>query len=704
MTAALPGESFPLGATWDGRGLNIAVYSEAAERIDFCLFDDDGVETRTVLPEVTGFIHHGYIPGPGPGTRYGFRAHGPWAPQNGHRFNPAKLLLDPYTRAVDGDLVWDPAVFGHDQSNPTAANKSDSAPYVPRSVVVSNTFDWEGDRPIRRPLHDTVIYEAHTRGLTLLHPDVPPDIRGTYAAVGSPPVIKHLLSLGVTAVELLPIHHFVSEHALVERGLTNYWGYNSIAFFAPHAGYSSASSADELVTEFKTMVKNLHVAGLEVILDVVYNHTAEGSHLGPTLSLKGLDNATYYRLAEDDRSQYVDYTGTGNSLDVRHPETLRLILDSLRYWIEEMHVDGFRFDLAATLARGHHEVERLSPFLNLVHQDPVVSRVKLIAEPWDVGENGYHVGNFPPLWSEWNGRYRDGVRDFWRGADEMLGDFAFRITGSSDLYAWSGRRPSASINFVTAHDGFTLADLVAYESKHNEANGEENRDGDAHNRSWNSGVEGPTDDPVILRTRRVRQRSILATLLLSQGVPMLVAGDELGHTQLGNNNAYCQDNEVSWLDWQMTDDNLLEFVRGVSALRSRYRIFRWRRWFEGRALHGEGVEDIRWYAPDGSEMSDDDWTVGYARSLAVFLNGDAMPSRGPDGERYHDDDFLLLFNAGSEKIGFEIPVALASATWIVEVDSGAEDAPRPGVEQSASVEVEAWAMMVLRRVGSESIQ
>ena len=698
MTEIWPGDSVALGATWDGGGVNVAVYSEVADFVELCLFDGDGRESRVRLPEITRFIHHGYVPNLGPGQRYGFRVHGPWAPDQGQRCNPAKLLLDPYARAISGGLTWDEAVFGYLPSDPALRNDKDSAPFVPRSVVVADDFDWEGDAPIRHPLHDTVIYEAHVKGLTALHPDVPPEIRGTYAAMGSPPIVEHLQTLGFTAVELLPVHQFISEHALVERGLSNYWGYNSIGYFAPHAGYSSSGDMGAQVTEFKQMVKSLHRAGIEVILDVVYNHTGEGNHLGPSLSLKGLDNRTYYRLAPEDPSRYVDYTGTGNSVDVRHPETLRLIMDSLRYWIEEMHVDGFRFDLAAALARGDHDVERWSAFLNLIHQDPVVSRVKLIAEPWDVGENGYQVGNFPALWSEWNGRYRDGVRDFWRGADEMLGDFAYRITGSSDLYAWSGRRPSASINFITAHDGFTLADLVSYEQKRNEANGDDNRDGENHNRSWNSGVEGPTDDPSINDVRKARQRSMLATLLLSQGVPMILSGDEMGRTQHGNNNGYCQDNEISWIDWEGADSDLLEFFLSVVRLRSVHPIFRRRRWFEGRALYGAGIDDIGWYAPDGSEMSDEDWRVGYARSLAVFLNGEEIATRGSRGERIRDDSFMLLFNAGSEPITFQVPKDLAAFDWSVEIDSAGSVAPGSLVHGSELLEVGSWAMVVLRRL------
>jgi isoamylase len=694
MTTVTSGAPYPLGVHWNGAGLNVAVYSEGAEYIELCVFDERGDESRSRLPETTGFIHHGHIAGLGPGTRYGFRAHGPWDPSSGHRFNPAKLLVDPYARGIVGDLTWDDAVFGHHPHQPGEPNPANSAQFVPVSVVVDGRFDWSGDDPPNTPLHQTVIYEAHVKGLTIRHPDVPPELRGTYAGVASPPIIEHLLSLGITAVELLPVHRFVSEHALVRNGLANYWGYNSIGYFAPHAAYGSSPDAEAVVAEFKQMVKDLHAAGLELILDVVYNHSAEGNHLGPTLSLRGLDNRTYYRLDPDDRARYVDYTGTGNSLDVRHPETLRLIMDSLRYWVEEMHVDGFRFDLAATLARGHHEVDRLSPFLNLVHQDPVVSRVKLIAEPWDVGENGYHVGNFPPLWSEWNGRYRDGVRDFWRGADETLGDFAFRLTGSSDLYELSGRRPSASINFVTAHDGFTLADLVAYEQRHNEANGEGNRDGERDNRSWNSGHEGPTTDPDILRTRAVRARSMLATLMLSQGVPMLLGGDELGRTQLGNNNAYCQDSDVSWLDWENGDDEILGFARKLAVLRAENPVFRRRRWFQGRALHGAGVDDILWFKPDGTEMTDHDWEVGYARSLAVLLNGAAVERQ--------TGVFLLLFNAQPEAVSFVVPRHGPAEDWAVALDASGTLADGVSVPSGTGVEVQAWATVVLEATRGEA--
>lgn len=698
-----PGENVPLGAHYDGAGVNFAVFSEVADRIDLCLFGDrGGSETRVRLPEVTNFVHHGYVPGLEPGQRYGFRVHGPWNPAAGQRCNPAKLLLDPYAKAITGQIDWGPTVYGHVGHSPELIDRSDSARHMPRSVVTSPWFDWGDDRPLRIPLDETVVYETHVRGLTMTHPDVPPELRGTYAGLTSPPIIDHLRSIGVTAVELLPVHHFVTDHFLDEQGLTNYWGYNSIGYFAPHGRYSSAGDSGAQVGEFKAMVKALHAEGFEVILDVVYNHTAEGNHLGPHLGFKGFDNAAYYRLDPDDPRQYVDYTGTGNSLNVRHPQPLKLIMDSLRYWITEMHVDGFRFDLAAALARELHEVDRLSTFFDLIHQDPVVSRVKLIAEPWDVGEGGYQVGNFPTLWSEWNGRYRDAVRDYWRSADETLADFASRFTGSSDVYAWSGRRPSASVNFLTAHDGFTLADLVSYDHKHNDANGEDNRDGESHNRSWNSGVEGPTDDPEVIETRQVRQRSMLATLFLSQGVPMLLGGDEIGRTQGGNNNAYCQDNEISWYDWSAVDEDLLAFVRKLTALRAGHPVFRRRRWFEGRPIHGE-VDDIHWYTPDGAEMTHDDWNVGYARSLLVFLNGDGIQSRTRRNERIVDDSFLCLFNASAESMTFVVPPVLGGSEWSVELDTAVTDNLGTMVSTHDKWDVAAWAVVVLRRLGPAGV-
>ncbi len=691
-----PGAMAPLGATHDGEGVNFAVFSEIAERVEVCLLHDDGTEDRHALPEVTAFVHHGYLPGIGPGQRYGFRAHGPWAPSEGLRCNPAKLLLDPYARAITGDIDWGPEVYGHDPDAPDTVDPRDSAPHMPTSVVIENGFDWGDDRRLDTPLHETVIYETHVRGMTMRHPDVAPEQRGTYAGLVSPAVLDHLTATGITAIELLPIHQFVSEHSVVERGLTNYWGYNSIGYFAPHGPYSSCGDTGGQVDEFKAMVRSFHEAGIEVLLDVVYNHTAEGNHLGPTLSFKGLDNPAYYRLSPDDPRYYVDFTGTGNSLNMRHSQSLQLVMDSLRYWITEMHVDGFRFDLAAALARGLHEVDRLSSFFDLIHQDPVVNQVKLIAEPWDVGEGGYQVGNFPPLWSEWNGRYRDGVRDYWRSADETLADFASRLTGSSDLYAWSGRRPSASINFITSHDGFTLADLVSYDHKHNEANGEDNRDGDDHNRSWNSGAEGPTDDPDVLGVRATRQRSLLATLFLSQGVPMLLGGDEIGRTQHGNNNGYAQDNEISWFDWEHVDHDLLAFVRRLIEIRSSHPILRRRRWFEGRPIHGADVDDIGWYTPDGETMTDDDWQAGFARSLAVFLHGRSVRSLGPRGEPILDDSFFIMFNASADAATFALPSALAAGPWIVEVDTSTA-VPEVRPARGDDHDVGPWSVVVLRR-------
>jgi glycogen operon protein len=694
---AWPGDLYPLGATLGPDGVNFAVFSEVASRVDLCLFDEAGREYRIPLPEVTNGVHHGFVPGVAAGQAYGFRAHGPWNPAAGLRCNPAKLLLDPYAKAISGDIKWDPALYGHMQAAPRTISTSDSAAAMPRSVVVSTEFDWGRDDRRGTSLQDTVIYEAHVKGMTMRHPEVPPELRGTYAGLASPPIIKHLQSLGITAIELLPIHHFVSEQHLADLGLSNYWGYNSIGFFAPHGPYSASGDRGGQVTEFKQMVKDLHRADIEVILDVVYNHTAEGNHLGPTFHLKGLDNPAYYRLAAADPSKYVDYTGTGNSLNMRHAEALRLMMDSLRYWVTEMHVDGFRFDLAATLARELHAVDRLGSFFDLIHQDPVVSRVKLIAEPWDVGEGGYQVGNFPPLWSEWNDRYRDGVRDYWRGWDESLADFAFRFTGSSDLYGSSQRRPTASINFITAHDGFTLHDLVSYDHKHNEANGENGRDGTTNNRSWNSGVEGPTDDPEVLQVRKSRVRSMLATLFLSQGVPMLVAGDEMGRTQHGNNNAYAQDNETSWLDWEGADTELLDFVRRLVLIRLKHRVFRRRRWFEDSPLHGAGAREIGWHRPDGTMMSDEDWRVSYAKSLAVSLNGSMIPARGPRGEPIEDDSFLVLFNSGGHACPFVIPSDLRRDGWILELDTATADREGEKYLAGDTIEVAPWAVVLLRQ-------
>jgi isoamylase len=731
-----PGAPYPLGATWDGTGTNFALFSEAAEQVELCLFDGDAPalnETRIALTEVDAFVWHGYLPDVAPGQRYGYRVHGPYDPSRGHRCNPAKLLLDPYGKAINGEVRWNEAVFSYRFADPAALNTVDSAPYMPTNVVVNPFFDWGDDRAPRTPYHETVIYEAHVRGLTLRHPGVPADQRGTYAGLAHPSVIEHLTRLGVTAVELMPVHQFVPEHNLQARGLTNYWGYNTLGFLAPHKAYSSSQQLGGQVGEFKAMVKALHAAGIEVILDVVYNHTAESDHRGPTLSFRGIDNAAYYRLRDDDPRYYVDYTGCGNSLNVRHPHALQLILDSLRYWILDMHVDGFRFDLASALARELHDVDRLSAFFDLVQQDPVVSQVKLIAEPWDVGEGGYQVGNFPPLWSEWNGKYRDTVRDFWRGQPYTMAEFASRLTGSSDLYETSGRRPVASINFVTCHDGFTLTDLVSYNRKHNDANGEDGGDGTNDNRSWNCGAEGPTSDPAV-RELRTRQRlNFVATLLCSQGVPMLLAGDELGRTQRGNNNAYCQDNETSWVDWTMAEDetSLLEFARGVAELRRNHPVFRRRRFFTGPGDGAMGRPgDIAWFTPSGREMTDADWKTGYAKAMGVFLNGDAISEPDPRGERVRDETFLLLFSADSQPAWFTLPAEDFGHTWEVVLDTGAAGPPEggqsatsisgnglphpalPGSEAAVAAQVEprehqarstvmlaGRSMMVLRRIG-----
>jgi isoamylase len=700
-TGVWPGSAYPLGATYDGAGTNFAIYAENADRVELCLFDDDNNERSLRLQEITAFTHHAYIPGIGPGQRYGYRVHGPWAPSDGLLFNAAKLLLDPYSKAIEGRVKWSRDVFAHQPQHPDRLNEADSSPYMPRSIVVDSAFDWGADARPRRLLHESVIYETHVRGISMLHPDVPLELRGTYAGMASVPILNHLMELGISAVELMPVHHFISEHSLIERGLTNYWGYASIGYMAPHAAYSASGDRGQQVTEFKTLVKALHAAGLEVILDVVYNHTCEGGLLGPTLSFRGIDNQVYYRTDPHNRRRYIDFTGTGNSLNVRHPAVLQLIMDSLRYWVTEMHVDGFRFDLASALARELHDVDKLSSFFDLIQQDPVVSRVKLIAEPWDVGDGGYQVGNFPPLWSEWNAKYRDGVRDYWRGTDWSLATFASRFTGSSDLYGFSGRRPHASINFVSAHDGFTLHDLVSYNEKNNTANGEDNRDGESHNRSWNSGVEGPTDDPEILTIRRRRTRSILMTLLTSQGVPMILGGDEVGRTQGGNNNAYCQDNEISWYDWDSADAALLAFTRRLIGIRNEHPVFRRRRWFEGRRVRGAGVHDIGWYNTDGSQMSDDDWNLGYARSLSVFLNGDAITTPGPHGERVTDDSFILLFNAHTEPVIFSIPKDLDGFEWQIVLDTSEDITCTDLIRSGDSWSVEGWSVVLLQQTNHE---
>ena len=700
-----PGKAYPLGAAYDGAGTNFTLFSEVAERVELCLFDADGTETRITLPEVDCYVWHGYLPGIEPGQRFGYRVHGPYDPAAGLRCNPNKLLLDPYSKAIDGMFDWNQSLFSYPFGDPDGRNDDDSAASMPKSVVISPFFDWGNDRPPGHEYANTVVYEAHVKGLTQTHPDIPEQLRGTYGAVGHPVIIEHLKSIGVTAIELMPVHHFANDSTLIDKGLSNYWGYNTISFFAPDPKYSSATSAGGQVQEFKSMVRDLHEAGIEVILDVVYNHTAEGNHMGPTLSMRGIDNAAYYRLVDDDKRYYMDYTGTGNSLNVGHPHALQLIMDSLRYWVLEMHVDGFRFDLASTLAREFYDVDRLATFFELVQQDPTVSQVKLIAEPWDVGPGGYQVGNFPPQWTEWNGKYRDTVRDFWRGEPATLDEFAYRLSGSADLYEQTGRRPVASINFVTAHDGFTLRDLVSYNEKNNEANGEDNNDGESHNRSWNCGAEGPTDDIAINELRSRQQRNLITTLLLSQGVPMICHGDELGRTQDGNNNGYCQDNALTWIDWADADTGLLEFTRVVSALRSNHPVFRRHRFFNGKPVGRrgqDGLPDIAWFAPDGTEMSDEDWGAGFSKSVAVFLNGRGIPDRDARGQRVLDDSFVLCFNAHYEPIEFNLPPVDFGANWRVVVHTGAEDTERSEeLGAAAGLTVGAHTAVVLQAVPAE---
>jgi isoamylase len=693
----LPGEPLPLGATPDDRGTNFSIFSEVAERVELCLYDERGTETRVDLTECTAFCWHAYVRDIGPGQRYGFRIHGPWDPPQGHRCNPAKLLLDPYARAISGDLQWADSLFPYRVGGEDLhRDDSDDARYVPKSVVVDDAFEWGDDKPLRHPLHKTVIYELHVKGFTKQHPGVPEALRGTYAGLAHPAALEHLARLGVTAVELLPIHQFVHEAHQLTKGLCNYWGYHSVGYFAPHGEYSSSGDGGGQVREFKTMVTSLHAAGLEVILDVVYNHTGEGSHLGPMLSLKGIDNRAYYRTVDGDARYYKDYTGTGNSLNLRHPYALMLVMDSLRYWVEEMHVDGFRFDLAATLARELYDVDRLSAFFDIIHQDPILREVKLIAEPWDVGEGGYQVGNFPVRWCEWNGKYRDAVRDFWRGEGHSLADLACRLTGSADLYQDDGRKPYASVNFVTAHDGFTLRDLVSYNEKHNDANGENNQDGEGHNRSWNCGAEGPTDDQRVEALRARQSRNFLATLLLSQGIPMILGGDEIGRTQNGNNNAYCQDNEISWFDWGSPNAELCEFTRRVVDLMRTHAVFQRRRWFKGRPLRGKDAPDIAWLRFDGREMSDEDWGADGIKSFGMFLNGDALTDFNADGTRVRDDSFLLIFNAHHEPIAFTMPPSSFGADWRVVVDtmSGIGESDQLA-EAGESFDVPARCMLVL---------
>ncbi len=694
-----PGEPLPLGATPDGEGTNFALFSEAAEAVELCLFDGEA-ERRIELREVDAYVWHAKLVGIGAGQAYGYRVHGPWEPAAGLRFNPNKLLLDPYARAISGTIAWSPACFSYVPGEPHELEASDSAPNMPRSIVVDSSFDWGEDEPPNVPLEETVIYETHVKGLTARHPAVAAAERGSFAALGHPEVVGYLAGLGITAVELLPVHHFVHDAHLVERGLCNYWGYNSIGFFAPHGAYAAGGDRGAQVNELKGAIKALHAAGLEVILDVVYNHTAEGNHLGPTLSFKGIDNAAYYRLVPEAPEYYFDTTGTGNSLNVGHPATLQLIMDSLRYFVEEFHVDGFRFDLAAALARQFYEVDRLAAFFELVQQDPVVSRVKLIAEPWDVGEGGYQVGGFPPQWLEWNGRYRDTVRDLWRGEPARMADFAYRLTGSSDLYQADTRRPLASVNLVTAHDGFTLADLVAYNQKHNEANGEDNQDGNDDNRSWNGGAEGESDDAAVRALRRRNQHNFLATLFLSQGVPMLLGGDELGRSQRGNNNAYCQDNELSYYDWDQVDAGLLALTKALVAFRAEHPVLRRRDWFSGHELRG--VADLAWYRHDGEEMGEEDWEQSFVRSVGCFLNGETILGVDRRGRPIVDDSLLLLFNAQEEPLTWTLPKAL-EGPFEVAIDTAreADDAPAAPVPAGGQLEASGRSVVVLvrRRAG-----
>ncbi len=749
--AVWPGSAYPLGATYDGAGTNFALFSEAAEAVDLCLIADDGTETRIRFEESDGYVWHAYLPTVEPGQRYGYRVHGPWDPAAGHRCDPSKLLVDPYGKAFEGSFDGDRSLFSYNMDAPAPEPEAevrideesadsleaeapfedatdladpddeiiedapiahddvpnndfpqhDSLGHTMTTVVINPFFDWQADRAPKRPYHETVIYEAHVKGMTINHPDIPETERGTYAGLAHPVIIDHLNHLGVTAIELMPVHQFMQDQVLLDKGLRNYWGYNTFGFLAPHAEYSSHKSPGAAVTEFKAMVRSFHAAGIEVILDVVYNHTAEGNHMGPTISFRGIDNAAYYRLVDGDLEHYMDYTGTGNSLNARHPHTLQLIMDSLRYWVTEMHVDGFRFDLASTLARELHDVDRLSAFFDLVQQDPVVSQVKLIAEPWDVGEGGYQVGNFPGLWTEWNGKYRDTVRDYWRGEPATLGEFASRLTGSSDLYEATGRRPGASINFVIAHDGFTLNDLVSYNDKHNDANGEDNNDGESHNRSWNCGVEGPTDDPEILDLRARQIRNIMATLLLSQGTPMIAHGDEMARTQQGNNNVYCQDSELAWMDWSLAETNaeLIEFTRNAIALRAEHPVFRRRRFFEGRPIRtGEQARDIAWLTPAGEEMTPEDWDSGFGKSLTVFLNGDGIPEPNQRGERVVDDSFLLCFNAHHETIEFVTPDGNYAKEWTVALNTASRTGTsEKSIEAGTPVEVTARSLLVLRK-------
>ncbi|MBM3777483.1 MAG: glycogen debranching protein GlgX [Acidimicrobiia bacterium] len=699
-----PGRPYPLGATWDGNGVNFAIFSESATLVELCLFDSvqsRAESTRIPMVEQTDMVWHIYLPGMRPGQIYGYRVHGPYDPPNGQRFNPAKLVIDPYAKSVARPVEWNDALYGYrtgHEATDLARDDRDSAPWAPLAAVVDPAFDWGGDAQLRTPWHRTVIYEAHVKGLTVLHPEIPPEIRGTYGALATPPIIDHLHSLGVTAIELMPVHHHAYERHLVERGLTNYWGYNSLAYFAPDLRYAAERHPLASVREFKAMVRGLHAAGIEVILDVVYNHTAEGNHLGPHLSLRGIDNAAYYRLSHGDRRFYVDFTGCGNTLNMLHPRVLQLIMDSLRYWVLEMHVDGFRFDLASALARELYAVDKLGAFFDIVHQDPVLSQVKLIAEPWDLGEGGYQVGNFPVRWTEWNGKYRDSVRRFWRGDGGSVAELATRLAGSADLYAHNGRRPYASINFVTCHDGFTLHDLVGYNEKHNEANAEDNRDGENHNLSWNCGVEGPTDDPDILALRERQKRNLFATLFLSQGVPMISGGDEMSRTQQGNNNAYCQDNELSWTHWTLsaTQQAFLDFTRRVVRLLHDHAVLRRRKFLQGRHIEGVKVKDVMWLAPAGHEMTNGEWNADHVRCLGARLDGKAIGEFNDDGEPIVGDTLVYLLNAGPDGTPFVLPAYVESPSWECLIDTFDEERHGQVFQGGASYPLAGRSVAVLR--------
>ena len=702
----LPGRPHPLGATWDGTGVNFALYSENAGKVELCLYDNRTrrESARILVPEQTAFVWHCYISGVQPGQLYGYRVYGPWDPAAGLRFNPAKLLIDPYAQAINGHIDWEKPIFPYRMGGDNAdlhIDRRDSAAGMPKCVVVNRFFDWEHDHPPRIPLSDSVIYEMHVRGFSKLDPLIPEHLRGTYGALTCPSALKYLNKLGITAVELMPVHQFVHDKVLIDRGLTNYWGYNTLNYFSPEPLYGSASSTGSQVAEFKSMVKALHRAGIEVILDVVYNHTAEGNHLGPMLSFRGIDNPTYYKLVPNQLRYYMDYTGTGNSLNVRHPQVLKLIMDSLRYWVTEMHVDGFRFDLAATLARELHDVDRLAAFFDIIHQDPIISQVKLIAEPWDVGSGGYQVGNFPVLWAEWNGKYRDTVRRFWKGDEGQLSDLAYRLTGSSDLYQNDGRKPYASINFVVAHDGFTLNDLVSYNEKHNEANGENNQDGANDNYSWNMGAEGPTDDPEINRAREVQMRNLLATLFLSQGVPMLCGGDEIMRSQRGNNNAYCQDNEISWTDWNLDESRLrmLEFTRRLIALRMAHPNFRRRKFFQDREVRHSSLKDIAWYHNNGDEMKQEQWDTGWMRSLAIMYNGNTLDQVDEMGQPIADDSFLILVNSYHECVTYTLPQSPRGRGWTLIMDTHDLEHPFKSKKMQNQMDVQGRSLALLTEDG-----